>query len=224
MDHFEGVSRFTAVITNVSDMQDKLWYNIQAYEWALSVRDAGTHQGFAIIDYAQSSCAMHAWVCKDLKGKGKDVCIPMLDAVPWSGALRAIANNAKHASSSEKEWPGGSHRVNFLADPGAQAALDEDLANLDLRFGNFLQSIEDGHVWGEGQLIDPEHPDGVPAQKRYSKIIPGGVGCSRSAASYRRPKGQVGCPADRLTQSLKGKENPRRSGGRRLAFHRSERA
>ena len=163
MTNFQDVFRYTAVIADLRDMREKLWFNIQVYEWAVTNRDAGTNQGFAVLDYAQASCAMHAWACKLLQERGQSASKDRLAAIPWSGALRAVANNSKHASASEKDWPGGSNAVNFPADPDAKAAPEQDLAKPDTNFASFLDSINNGQVWGEDHFSDPDHPEGVPA-------------------------------------------------------------
>jgi hypothetical protein len=153
------------VIGGLGDMLDKLWYNCQVYEWAVQARDIGTNQGFAILDYAQAACAMHAWACKVLTATGRSACIASLSDIPWSGALRAVANNSKHASVSDKEWPGGFHFLDFVAEPEAREALQENLANLEQGIPRLMQTIGEGSIWGEGRFVDPDRPEGVPAQK-----------------------------------------------------------
>lgn len=162
MEHLREVGRYTVAITRPRDMLDKLWFNIEVFEWALSSRDGGTRQAYAILDYAQASCAMHDWICKALNPNGSpEVFWALLDEVPWARALRDIANSSKHARVDEKYWPGGSHEITFRADEDARDALEADLDNLDLNFSGFLSSIIEGQAWGEGLLRDAKHPDGV---------------------------------------------------------------
>ena len=60
-------ANLTGVIENSRDAWDKLWWNLQQFEYALSDRsNLGAAQAYALIDYAVAESALHAWVLASL--------------------------------------------------------------------------------------------------------------------------------------------------------------
>ena len=94
-------ANLTGVIENSRDAWDKLWWNLQQFEYALSERShLGAAQAYALIDYAVAESALHAWVLADyldgLEPGSTTTLLPtspreagrnLISRVKWSGAL-----------------------------------------------------------------------------------------------------------------------------------------
>ena len=109
----------TAVVGSPKDLCDKLHWNWERYHDELDHSTDGRSVGFAALDYAKTAIALHDWVnliiTQRNRSDGTEIAKLVDDDIRWQGAIRAVANAAKHGRFDDKAWPGGWATMGIVA-------------------------------------------------------------------------------------------------------------
>ena len=167
--------RLTGIIQNCRDASEKLWWNLEQFESALSeTKLAGRAQSFAFIDYAVAESALHAWVLAEhvealeasqgvlSKSKIDEIGLDLISRVKWSPHLRSVANSAKHADYADHHWPGGANVPMLNMDADAAASVGDELGTEDMV--QLMSCLADGSAWYENILRPPDGGPATPAR------------------------------------------------------------
>lgn len=139
-------------------MCDKLYWNWDRYHDELERSIDGRSVGIAALDYAKTAIALKDWVNQTItqrnRSEGARTAKLTDDDIRWQGAIRAIANAAKHGGCDDKAWPGGWTTMGIVA-PEEMRGLVQTKVALTLAL------IKNGARW---ELILNEPFASEPAQ------------------------------------------------------------
>lgn len=116
----DKATELTSIIATPRDQYAKVRWNFGRY-----IKEQSNWEPkadgvvFAAIDFAKAVSALIDWLDKE----GSIDRSAMMKRVRWLGALRTIANVAKHSSSKHDYWPGGHIFVQLVATDGNEVRI-----------------------------------------------------------------------------------------------------
>ena len=182
-DDFGQAKVLTAVIENVSDQLDKLYWNLRQYRAVVRASEGiGTSVGFAALDYAKTATALQNWISKRYdRARAQALVQPVLGTksieemghrIRWQNPLRSIANTAKHGTFNDALWPGGLAQIK-LHHPGAlpYAGPHQDQLSMAAHWGKSLKALEDGEAHWELELCSPAKESAIGSEAFVENYI-----------------------------------------------------
>ena len=164
----------TGVISSTRDALEKLWWNYGVFVGQLSARDGGQGQGYAIIDYALASSAVHAWFCAEYRdavtagrvdpkiGAVESISSTLRARVRFWDAMQAIGNATKHRNLSANYWLGGVNMPVLQPDENSEYLWEQDDPSLSM--ATMLRDLADGSIWYENIFFTPGSEERVLAR------------------------------------------------------------
>lgn len=115
-----SATELTSIIATIEDQYGKVRWNLSRFlDEQYKFRAKANGVVYAAIDFAKAANSLIDWIANARGCKPADV----LPRVRWSGAIRTIANVAKHGESWEDYWPGGYVFVQLVASDGNETRI-----------------------------------------------------------------------------------------------------